>query len=114
MTTPRMRRVNSILREVIAEEVEKLADTRLEMVSVTGVDTAPNLRRAVVYVDALSDDRDGVIEALRAARRRLQGAIGRQVRIEYTPVLDFEIDPGVIAGERIDAILRSINHGEEE
>ena len=114
MTTPRMLRVNSILREVLAEEVEKLSDTRLELVSITGVDTAPNLRKAVVFVDALAEDKDGVLEAMRAAGPRLQRAIGREVRIKHTPVLEFEIDSGVVAGERIEQILRDLQPGEEE
>jgi ribosome-binding factor A len=114
MTTPRMLKVNSILREVIAEELEKLSDSRLELVSVTGVDTRPNLRKAVVYVDALSEEPGEVLEALRAARPRLQREIGRQVRIKYTPVLEFDLDSGVQAGERIEQILRELNPGEEE
>ncbi|MEX1037918.1 MAG: 30S ribosome-binding factor RbfA [Acidimicrobiia bacterium] len=114
MTTPRMLKVNSILREVIADELEKMSDSRLEFVSVTGVDTAPNLRKAVVYVDALTDDPDEVIEALRAARPRLQREIGRQVRIKYTPVLDFDLDSGVMAGQRIEQILRDLKSEEEE
>lgn len=113
MTTPRMLKVNSILREVLAEEVEKLADSRLELVSVTGVDTAPNLRRAVVYVDVLTQDPAEVIDALNHAAPRLQREIGRQVRIKYTPVLEFELDPGIVVGNKIDEILRSI-HSEEE
>lgn len=108
MTTPRMRKVNSVLREIIAEEVERMSDSRLELVSITGVDTAPNLRTALVYVDSLGDDQEGVIEALKAAAYRIQRSIGRQVRMKYTPVLDFQIDPGVVAGERIDNILRSL------
>ncbi len=114
MATPRMLKVNSILREVVAEELEKLSDSRLEMVSVTGVDTAPNLRSALVFVDVLDADRDDVLAALAAAGPRLQRAIGRQVRIKYTPVLDFEIDRGVVAGERIEQILREIRNDEEE
>lgn len=114
MPTPRMLKVNSILREVLADEVERLSDSRLEMVSVTGVDTAPNLRRARVYVDALVDDHEDVLVALKAAGPRLQRAIGDQVRIKYTPVLEFEIDPAVVVGERIDDILRSLKGGEEE
>lgn len=114
MSTPRMLKVNSILREVLAEEVEKLSDSRLELVSVTGVDTAPNLRKALVFVDALGEDHDGVIEALTAAAPRLQREIGRQVRIKYTPVLDFEIDPAVVTGTKIDSILRTLKTSEEE
>lgn len=110
----RMRRVNAILREVLAEEVERLNDERLDMVSITGVDTAPNLRTAMVYVDALDTDAHGpALEALRGASRRLQAAIGREVRMKYTPSLDFAIDPGVVSGERIEAILRELSQAEE-
>jgi ribosome-binding factor A len=109
-----MLKVNSTLREVIAEEVERLNDSRLEMVSITGVETAPNLRHAVVYVDVLgSTETTAALEALQRAARRLQSAIAGQVRMKYTPTLDFEVDPGVVGGERIDAILRSLEKGEE-
>lgn len=114
MSTPRMLKVNSILREVIAEELEKLSDSRLELVSVTGVDTAPNLRKAVVFVDAIAKDPEEVLEALRAARPRLQREIGRQVKIKYTPILEFDLDHGVMAGERIEQILRELKPDEEE
>jgi ribosome-binding factor A len=109
----RMLRVNSIIREILAEEIEKMADTRLELVTVTGVDTAPDLRHAVVYVDVLDvSHHEPAIEALTRATHRLRSAVGRQVRMKYTPHLRFEIDPGVVSGGRIEAILRGL--GEEE
>ncbi len=109
-----MQKVNSTLREVLAEEVERLNDARLEMVSITGVDTAPNLRHAMVYVDVLgSSDAAGALEALRRASHRLQSKVGSQVRMKYTPTLEFAIDPGVAGGERIDAILRSLERHDE-
>ena len=111
--TDRMAKVNSTLREVLAEEIERMNDSRLEMVSVTGVDTAPNLRRAVVYIDVLgTENHDDAVEALNGAAKRLQGVIGSQVRMKYTPALEFEMDPGIVGGERIDALLRSL-HVEE-
>lgn len=110
-----MLRVNSILREVLAEEIEKMSDSRLELVSVTAVDTAPNLRTALVYVDVLGREAgEGALEALRGAAKRLQSVIGREVRMKYTPALEFAIDPGIIGGERIDQILRELKQGEEE
>jgi len=113
----RMLRVNSTIREVLAEEIERMSDSRLEMVSVTAVDTAPNLRTATVYIDVLGEeDRDGALEALHRAAKRLQGVIGRQVRMKYTPTLEFAIDPGVSGGLRIEQILRDLRTGggEEE
>lgn len=111
----RMLRVNSTLREVLAEEIERMNDSRLELVSITAVDTAPNLRHAIVYVDVLGDeDHDSALAALTGASKRLQRAIADQVRMKYTPTLEFAIDPGVVGGDRIDAILRSIQEGNEE
>lgn len=110
--SPRMLKVNSTLREVIAEEIERMSDSRLEMVSITGVETSPNLRHAVVYIDVLGADASDALTALHRASHRLQSLIARQVRMKYTPVLEFEVDPGVSGGEKIDAILRSL-HEEE-
>lgn len=113
--SPRMLKVNSTMREVLAEEIERMSDSRLEMVSVTAVDTSPNLRHAVVYIDALDADAwEPALTALDKAAIRLQSAIGRQVRLKYTPTLEFALDRGVIGGERIDEILRTLNVGEEE
>ena len=108
-----MLKVNSTLRQVIAEEVERLSDSRLELISITGVETSPNLRHAVVYIDVLADDASAALAALQRASHRLQSAIARQVRMKYTPTLEFTVDPGVIGGERIDAILRSLEEEAE-
>lgn len=111
----RMLRVNSIIREVLAEEIERMSDSRLELVSVTAVDTMANLRQATVYIDVLGeDDQDDALRALRGAAKRLQSVLGSQVRMKYTPALEFEIDPGVTSGRRIEAILRDLNEDESE
>ena len=111
----RMLKVNSTLREVIAEEIERMSDSRLEMVSVTAVDTAPNLRSAVVYIDVLEiESHQPALDALTGAAKRLQAVVGSQVRMKYTPQLEFVMDPGVVGGERIDAILRSLREEESK
>ena len=110
----RMSKVNSTVREVLAEEIERMSDSRLEMVSVTAVETAPNLRHAIVYVDVLDkESHEPALAALRGAARRLQGVIGAQVRMKYTPILEFAMDPGITGGERIEQVLRELhNEGE--
>lgn len=110
----RMPRVNSILREVLADEIERLSDSRLEMVSVTAVDTQPNLRHAVVYIDVLGEgSQPDALSALRGASKRLQAVIGREVRMKYTPTLEFALDPGITGGQRIEQILRGLQAEEE-
>lgn len=112
----RMLRVNSTMREVLAEEIERMNDPRLELVSVTAVDTAPNLRTAIVYIDVLGEDnREPALNALTRAAKRLQADIASQVRMKYTPTLEFAIDPGVAGGQRIEEILRELREeGAEE
>ncbi|MGQ0847681.1 MAG: 30S ribosome-binding factor RbfA [Actinomycetota bacterium] len=110
---PRSRRINAIVKEVLADEVEQLTDPRLGLVSVTGVEVTADMRHAVVFVSALDREHlDDTIRGLRAATPRLRAAVGRQVRIKYTPELEFRPDRGVVEGERIDALLRSLHHAE--
>ena len=90
-------RVNQVVRQVVAEELERLADAdeRLRLVTVTAVETAPDLRHATVYLSSLSDD---AADALAERRAQLQRALGRQVRMKRTPQLEFAVDPAVVAG----------------
>ena len=67
--TERMRRVNESVRQVLAEALPELKDPRIGLVTVTGVDTTPDLRRATVYVSVLGSERKRRA-SLRAWRRR--------------------------------------------
>jgi ribosome-binding factor A len=104
---PRTLRVNELLREILAEELELLQDDdeRLGMLTVTGVDTERDLRQATVYLSSLSDE---AAAALLDHRHRLQTAIARQVRLKRTPQLSFTADPAVSHGARVDELLRGL------
>lgn len=106
----RMRKVNELLREVIAEEATELKDPRIGFLTITGVDTAPNLRSARVYYSVMGDDEqhEATAKALKSAAKRFQAAIGRQTRLKYTPVLEFRLDPSIEAGIRMDALLHEL------
>lgn len=111
---PRARRVNAIIQQVLAEEVERLTDPRIGLVSITGVEVASDMRRATVFVSALDQSHlEDSIKGLTAAAPRLRAALGRQVHIKYTPELEFRTDAGIVEGERIDAILRELHHEDD-
>jgi ribosome-binding factor A len=104
---PRTARVNQVLREIVADALERLSDIddRLRMITVTSVDTAPDLRQAIVYLSSLSDE---AAEALDDERVSLQREIGRQVRLKRTPLLVFKSDPAVAAGFQVEEVLRRL------
>ncbi len=104
---PRMARVNELVREVLAEQLELLQDSddRLGLLTVTHVQVEPDLRRAKVLLSSLSEHAE---EALGEHRARLQAALGRQVRLRRTPQLSFAADPAVESGRRIEEILRGL------
>ena len=105
---PRTARVGALLREVVAEELEKVADEdeRLGFLTVTAVEPDPDFRHATVLLASVSDE---TAEVLESHRYRLQAAIGRQVRLKHTPQLTFEADPAIAAGSRVEAVLHEIH-----
>ncbi len=100
-------RVNQVLREVLADELERLADAdeRLRLLTITSVETTPDLRHATVYLSTLEDE---AAEALEERRAQLQHLVGREMRIKRTPRLSFLADPAVRSGEAIEDLLRRI------
>lgn len=106
---PRTARLNELLREILADELERSDDDRLELVTVTAVEIEGDLRHAVVFFDSLEgeDGDDVVLEALGEVRWRLQGAIGKQARMKRTPELSFRPDPAVREAARIESLLAS-------
>jgi ribosome-binding factor A len=110
--------VNEILREVLADTLERMTDNdeRMEFLTVTAVACEPDLRHAVVLFASLSPE---AAEALEETRPRLQAAISAQVRLKRTPLLSFAADPAVASGQRVEDILRSLGpfepgHGDQE
>jgi ribosome-binding factor A len=104
----RMRRVNELMREVIGSTIaSELEDPRIGFVTVTSVDTSPDLRSARVYVSVLGDeaDREASLAGLRSSHGVIQSAIASQVRIKRTPTLTFHYDDTPERGVRISRLL---------
>ena len=113
MAGARMRRVDEALREVVAAAVSELSDPRLGFVTVTGVETSPDLRTAKVFVSVLGDEteRDATLDALRSSHGVIQARIAREMRMRRTPTLTFHYDDTIEKGVRISRLL---DQGEEE
>jgi ribosome-binding factor A len=120
---PRTARLNHLVHEIVAEELERLDDDRLGFFTVVAVEVEPDMRRATVWYTSLSegDDPDApgsgaaeeadghaVVDALADHRPRLQSAIARQAHLKRTPELIFRPDTVIRQAERLEQILREI------
>jgi len=109
-----MRRVDEAVREVLSDAIAKdLQDPRVGFVTVTGVNTSPDLRHARVYVSVLGDEpaREASLAGLRSAHGFLQSAIATQLSLKRTPELTFHYDDSVDRGMRISELLEHPGRG---
>ena len=102
-----MRRVNESIRQVLSETVPGLKDPRIGFVTVTGVETSPDLRHARVFVSVYGSakKRAASLEGLAAAHGVLQSRLARELRLRRTPQLAFEYDRSVEEGVRMSKLI---------
>jgi ribosome-binding factor A len=108
MAAGRMRRVNEAVREVLSARIaEGLNDPRIGFVTVTSVETSPDLRHARVYVSVLGSesDREATLAGLESAHGLLQQSIAGELRMKRTPTLQFVFDASIERGMRITELL---------
>lgn len=111
-----MSRVNELLREVIAGEVLLLKDPAIGFVTITGVDTAPDLSKAKVFYSVLGTEEEklGTQAALERAAPHLRSQLASQVRLKHIPKLEFTLDSAIERGLRIEALLREVKADDDD
>ena len=102
-----MRRINEVLREVIGAAIGELGDPRIGFVTVTSVETSPDLRSAKVHVSVLGseEEREATLAGLSSSHGVLQSAIAAETRMKRTPTLRFHYDETIEQGMRITRLL---------
>jgi len=96
------------MREVIGSAIAtELEDPRIGFVTVTHVQTSPDLRSARVYVSVLGDDgaQEATLEGLRSAHGYLQGRVAGELRLKRTPELRFELDDTARRAQRLERLI---------
>jgi ribosome-binding factor A len=105
----RLLKVNEAIKEALSTTIGAgLKDPRVGFVTVTGVETSPDLRHARVFVTVLGDSsqREATLEGLRASHGFLQSRVSREVRLKRTPQLTFIYDETTDRAQRIEDLLR--------
>ncbi len=111
-------RIGELVREIVASELERIGDERLEMVTITAANVDGALETADVFYSALGAEEEGrsdeVAEALEERRWKVQQVVNREVRARRTPQIRFRPDTVMTSALRIDQILRDIGERERD
>jgi ribosome-binding factor A len=108
MSTGRMRRVNEAIRQVLSDALAgDLKDPRVGFVTVTDVNTSPDLRHARVHVSVLGtpEEREATLDGLRSAHGYLQGRVGVELHLKHTPELRFLYDDTAERAARLEQLI---------
>ena len=116
MASNRIGRINEEIQRELAQQLRLLKDPRVQktMVSITHVETTPDLRYAKVYVSLL--DRSctkEVLAGLKSSGGFLRRALGKSLQLRYTPELQFVADDSIQHGAHILEVLRQVEQQDE-
>ena len=116
MANTRMKRVNSLLKEVISDVIKKeVSDPRLtSLITIISVNTSKDLRNATVYVSVYGDEeaRKKNLEALNSASNYIAIKSSQLIVLKYFPSLIFKLDMGLERHDKIESLLKDIHEKE--
>lgn len=118
MPNSRIIRVNELLKREIADDILRLfSGTQFDTgaITVTRVETAPDLRDAGVFVSIFGheDERVDMIRFLNRHRKEVQTRLNKNVKIKYTPRLHFKHDTSLEEGDHVLGLLSELDIPED-
>ena len=115
MATNRLNRINEDIQRELSVLIPRVKDPRVQqgMVTVTGVETTPDLRYAKVYISILGEVNERELRrGLRSAGPWLRRELGGSLTLRYTPELIFERDRSIEQGARLSKLIEDVMAGE--
>jgi len=106
----RTEKVESLVRQTVASALVAELGPAVARVTVTGVDVAPDLKQAIVWLGILGKDaeRQSLFEQVQAVRPRLQSAVAKTMTTKYVPRLELKLDAGGDYAQHINRIIREL------
>ena len=119
MASGRIIRVNELLKREISDDIFRLfahRDFDTGAITVTRVETAPDLRDAIVHISIFGHDEERIkmIRFLNKHRKEVQARMSKNVKIKYTPRLNFRLDTSIEDGDRVLGILSELDIPDNE
>lgn len=107
------------MSELIAREVSmiidrELRDTRIGMVTVTGVEISKDMKNARVFVSVLGDvsETKRSLDGLNNAAQFIRARLYERITLRYIPIIVFQFDSSTIDGMKMDKILDNLNESQ--
>ena len=115
MASNRIGRINEEIQRELSALIPAVKDPRVSgMISVTAVETTPDLRYAKAYISVLDKENgERVLKGLRSASGWLRRELGSALKLLYTPELVFQLDDSIDKGAHILELLRSVEGPKE-
>lgn len=117
MASNRIGRINEEIQRELAELLRELKDPRVHktMLSITHVETTPDLRYAKVYVSLLDKEHTKeTLAGLKSSAGYLRRELGRTLQLRYTPELQWQADDSIVQGAHILDILSKLDIPEDD
>ena len=112
----RMLGINQEIQKELAQLLRGVKDPRVQdvMISITRVETTPDLRYTKVYVSFLQEDRaKEAMAGLKSAAGFLRRELGRNLQLRYSPEIVWEQDDSIQYGAKMLKLISSLDKGEE-
>ena len=115
MASNRIGRINEEIQRELSALIPAVKDPRVSgMISVTAVETTPDLRYAKAYISVLDKENgERVLKGLKSASGWLRRELGSALKLRYTPELVFQLDDSIDKGAHILELLRSVEGPKE-
>ena len=109
MASNRIGRINEEIQRELSTLIRSVKDPRVTgMISITAVDTTPDLKFAKIYISVLDkSDCTQVLKGLKSASGWLRRELGHSLNLRYTPELTFVRDDSIDQGAHILDLLRN-------
>ena len=117
MASNRIGRINEEIQKELSALIRNLKDPRVQdtMISITHVQTTPDLRYAKVYASFLQEERAAdALKGLKSASGYLRRELGHALNLRYTPELVFEVDHSIEYGAHINQVINSLDIKHDE
>ena len=111
MASNRIGRINEEIQKELAALIPNLKDPRVQdtMISITHVETTPDLRYAKIYVSFLDESRaNDALKGLKSAGGYLRRELGHSLQLRYTPELVWALDDSITYGAKMLKLINSL------